>query len=161
MEHILYRAKSVITSEWVYGVPHHNYIIKEESPIIMNTVDQYKLAYIIHPDNVVRIKLKTLSQSTGLKDKNDKYIFAGDVVRYIYKPGENLWNYDYTGLISWRGTGFYIQPLADKGGLEAWLVSVPGAYMPECKKLFEVIGDIYDDNGNSLNIKSNIKESIL
>lgn len=79
-------------------------------------------------------------QSTGLTDKNGKEIFEGDLVHYLYQPGEGMWNEDFVGIISWRSTGFHIEP-AQSGGVSGWLCSLPGAYEPNCRELFEIVGN--------------------
>jgi len=84
--------------------------------------------------------------STGLWDKNGKEIFDGDIVHYKYLPGKGMWNAEYDGVISWQSTGFHIKPFPGKGGLDGWLVSLPGAF-PEQNpnELFEVIGNIHQN----------------
>ena len=86
-----------------------------------------------------------IMQSTGLFDKSGNEIYEGDVVHYVYKPGEGFWNQDCIGIIKWEGTGFKIEPLSGKGGIHSWLVSVPGASEPSCRKLFEIIGNIHEN----------------
>jgi len=86
-----------------------------------------------------------LMQFTGLHDKNGKEICEGDIIHYVYKPGEGFWNQDCIGIIKWNTTGFKIEPLPGKGGLCTWLISIPGAMEPSCRKLFEIIGNIYEN----------------
>lgn len=67
MREILFRGKRPDNKEWVYGF-YRNDGFGEHEDIIEN---DYKL-YIIDRE--------TLGQYTGLKDKNDKRIFEGDIV---------------------------------------------------------------------------------
>lgn len=93
-----------------------------------------------------------LMQFAGLYDKNGKEIYDGDIVRYKYHT-EHL-NYDQVSIISWKSTGFHIEPIT--GGLSAWLVAIPGGYMSEFdnnkNELFELIGNIHE---NKESLRSN------
>lgn len=87
-----------------------------------------------------------LLEFTGLRDKNGKEIYEGDVVHYRYAPGPGMWNADFQAVISWDSTGFYMSPLPGQSGIRAWLVSVPGAFGDGTHNgLFEVIGNIYEN----------------
>jgi uncharacterized phage protein (TIGR01671 family) len=94
-------------------------------------------------DNAFGIEIM---QYTGLHDKNGKEIYEGDVVHYVYKPGEGFWNQDCIGIIKWNTTGFKMEPLPGKGGLCTWLISIPGAMEPSCRELFEITGNIYENS---------------
>jgi len=86
----------------------------------------------------------TFMQFTGLVDKNGREIYEGDIVHYIYQPGPRLWNCDAIHVVEWKSTGFHMSPISG-GGINAWLIAVPGAYMPNCQRLFEVIGNVHEN----------------
>jgi hypothetical protein len=88
---------------------------------------------------------KVFMQFTGLLDKNGKEIYEGDIVHYLYQPGEGFWNSDSLAQIAWDNTGFAMRPISGSGCMNGWLCSVPGAYMPACQKLFEVVGNAHQN----------------
>ncbi len=67
MREILFRGKDFETKEWVEGFLSSKHTISVTSPL--ENVDEI----VIIPE--------TVSQYTGLKDKNGKKIFEGDIVR--------------------------------------------------------------------------------
>lgn len=117
--------------------------IREQHP----NVDTVDIGYMLENfrenscgiDNYVTITPEVIYQSTGLKDKNGKLIFEGDVIKI---PND----YDTYGMfacekreIYFNEGGFRLKPKWDKNSRGNWL---------EDTKDFEIIGNIYNDNLN-------------
>lgn len=125
MRKIVFRGKRLDNGEWVYG------------DLIQN-IDSIKIRE--HEKDIKRIAksysidTETAGQYTGMKDKNGKRIFEGDIVRVEYtgsKVGDSG-----TGTVVFDGCMFAI--------LWGWhkdLVCLTGF----CNHKFEVIGNIHDN----------------
>ena len=116
MREIKFRAINHETGEFVYG-----YYVK-----ILEGIRW--IHYIIDGDTKYYIHdLKTLGQFTGLKDKNGKEVYEGDIVSYTDKddPEDN-----YVDVLIWEEHGYTTK----KNGI--WS-SFPKGY--------EVIGNIYEN----------------
>lgn len=95
---ILFRGKRIDNGEWVYG--HYYYSERYECHYIHVANKTGKRSFV---DADVEVDSKTISQFTGLTDKNDKKIFERDLIQ-IRRPirttqthtGDNIPNGSYT-----------------------------------------------------------------
>lgn len=136
MREILFRGKRVDNDEWAYGylVEATNVITDKKATFIF----EQDATYFTHGEFACSFEVKpeTVGQYTGLKDKNRKKIFEGDIVRY-----ETIAHNGYEGIYKVvfedrNGCGYFGIAYSD---IETcfFCYSAPASQM-------EVIGNIYD-----------------
>ncbi|EIZ6626588.1 hypothetical protein ABZ223_002894 [Listeria monocytogenes] len=135
MREIEFRAKRIDNGEWVYG----NLMQFEDSATFIFADERKGASTLTYAhfiiNNMHAIDEKTVGQYTGLKDKNGKKIFEGDIVRNI--NGE----YSYIGIVNKDRYTFYIKGVAPKDNYDFADVSdtVTG------KSSLIVIGNIHEN----------------
>ena len=124
MRDILFRGKILGLTDWSYGY----YAKSGENHFILLDRD--------NEDNYSIVDPETVGQYTGLKDKNGKRIFEGDIVQW---KDENFNN--YTSVVEWCGEKWNY-PAFD---LAKHDYECNGLQYVHEDCIIEVIGTIYDN----------------
>lgn len=134
---IKFRGKRADGSSWVYGDLRQE---NSGNKVIMtnlstwgdngDNVDPYGEDVIVNPD--------TIGQFTGLKDKNGKEIYEGDILMCIGQRADN------------KGRKYYRKVVFDNGSFcmtvpEYKMLSPLRDHIVDGKLGWEVIGNIYDN----------------
>lgn len=122
MREILFRGKPLYEKYWITG---SLYIVDG-------------LTFIISPhERTLQVDVKTVGQYTGLKDKNGKWIFEGDILDVSGNHDAVLLGYrNGRAIVRWDEYVSGFEPFA-------YYDSDCGLYI--CEKECEVIGNIHDN----------------
>lgn len=132
MREILFRGKRIDNGVWVYG----SFLQVEHEDGSFTTA-------IFHKKDAcgdAEVYPATIGQYTGLKDKNGKRIFEGDIVYVTGLMPHPTWGYDsVTGVVEWCGGAFEVEGKANDD-------YVPyGLLYDSCDACREIIGNIHDN----------------
>lgn len=119
---IIFRGKSEVTNEWVYGslvkVGNESHIVGFDEV----DLDGHHLSYC--SDRPIFTKHGTIGQFTGLHDKNGKEIYEGDIIS----------NESYKGVVVYKNGSFVLD-----------LGKSCGCVYLFCLDSLLIIGNIYDN----------------
>ena len=139
-ERFLFRGKRKDNGEWVYGGIFYQKSdeVKEKAVyIIRGSLNDVGCAYEVIPE--------TIGQCTGLKDKNGKLIFEGDVVKLTDTNNNIEWKAYVVfgnpyGEFNW---GWNLMYIGEKTKVDTDILL--WTEMEETGAYCEVIGNVYDN----------------
>lgn len=144
MREIKFRAKDTLERNWYVGSymftddnkndPFRRRPFKENHRIIFYSSGDWNMGGW----NDVEIDPSTLGQYTGLKDKNGKEIYEGDIIRSFDSSGDIILHYIVWKEEEARFVAFY------KGKTFSSKCSLNQAWIDEYEK--EVVGNIHDND---------------
>lgn len=155
MREIKFRGKEKIGGVWLFG----SYIYTNDdknNPFRTNPPkEKHQIMFYESSDwnmggwNYAEVRKETIGQYTGLKDKNGKEIYEGDVVEWVFfyeRLGANMGVKEcdtiVKGIIRWRQGGFVLEVI-ENDFENAGYYSISALYT-DTESDVEIIGNIYD-----------------
>lgn len=142
-ERYLFKGKRVDNGEWVEGGIYYqksNNVKDEALYIIGGSLNNVGCAYEVIPE--------TVRQCTGLRDKNGKLIFKGDVLKGFSYPFLSDGEHNYYAVVVWfeDSAAFGIYTIKNPKSKVRGISSGNTEYMSEWdSNNWEIIGNIHDN----------------
>lgn len=134
MREIKFKAKKADNGEWVYGY-YAKTVTSEDVFCVADT--RINDIIIIKDGTFYYIRSETLSQYTGLKDKNGKEVYEGDIIKYSSDVIKEF--YEVNSIL--REVKFKYGMYGIQGFEEG--THIPFANILKCQ--YEVVGNIYEN----------------
>ena len=134
MREIRFRAKRIDNNEWVEGSYFEDLVAATPDG---EGLMPRPMIFVKELDKFYDVVLSTLGQYTGLKDKNDKEIYEGDIIKQDeYMNGKK---FEINEVVVYYNDGFYLKGLSKNRTGGALLLRISDS------KYVEAIGNEHDN----------------